>query len=54
LALRENYMGLRLPGRKGAKAGKKNAVKCEFSTSEFFTSSDEIFLVLDDQDRSSG
>jgi hypothetical protein len=40
--------------RKGAKAGKKKALKCAVPAGEFFTAWAEIFVVLNDQDRSSG
>jgi len=54
MALRLSDMGSRLTGRKGAKTGKKKALKCAFQAGEFFTASVEIFVVLDDQDRSNG
>jgi hypothetical protein len=46
-------MGSFLGGRKGAKAGEKKPLKCAFRAGEFFTASAEIFVVLDDQGRSS-
>jgi hypothetical protein len=47
-------MGVLPSGRKGGQAGKKKALKCAFPRSEFFSASGGIFVVLDDQDRSSG
>jgi len=47
-------MGARRSGRKGAESGEKKAVKRAFAGCIFFTASAEIFLVLDDRDRSSG
>jgi len=54
LALRKQHMGVLRDGRKGPKAVRKKAVKCAFPAGEFFTASVEIFVVLDDQERSSG
>ena len=54
MALRISEMGSRLTDRKGAKNGKKKALKCAFQAGEFFTASVEIFVVLDDQGRSNG
>jgi hypothetical protein len=54
MALRRSEMGSPPSGRKRAKAGKKKALKCAFRAGEFFTASVEIFVVLDDQDRSNG
>ena len=46
-------MGVLRDGRKGPKAVRKKAVKCAFPAGEFFTASAEIFVALDDQERSS-
>ena len=53
LALRKQHMGVLRDGRKGPKAVRKKAVKCAFPAGEFFTASAEIFVALDDQERSS-
>jgi hypothetical protein len=54
LALRKQHMGAPPAGRKWAQAVRKKAVKWAFPAGEFFTASAEIFVALDDQERSSG
>jgi hypothetical protein len=47
-------MGAPRASRKRAEAVRKKAVKCVFPAGEFFTAPAEIFVVLVDQERSSG
>jgi hypothetical protein len=49
-----NTWGRPLPAASGHQPLGKKAVKWAFPAGEFFTASAEIFVALDDQERSSG